>query len=504
QPAPDERDAPPTEGPAAMPAPAIDDRAPRAGAIGDGAMPGGLHVASAEALPLGSLEISALSGAGYRKGLLGPGHTLQRASGGLAIAYAPASRVVVSLALDGRFDQHTGLVGMTGDGYAGDLHARARYVARRGRIALGGQLGVWLPGDGGPPSFALAATSVEARGLLALELGTMTLSLDAGFRLDRSAALVDRDHPPSIEHRVSLGASDFHAVLAGAQLRVPIGDRWYAALEGSTEAFVGAGAPGPIVRGGGMVGVALPRGFAIVGYVGLARVPKIGAREVMAGQVPLIPYEPTVTGGLGVQARFGDAPHARAARPSLAPVASVVAIETAAVHGVVVDDRGTPIAGAHIAVTLKDHTGTTVTDARGGYTLDGLPIGKTVDGATTLDDAVAQIAAEIANKRSGSTIVTLARGPNAAPAITLDPLLPPGQLRAVIVNVASGRPVAGAALTIDPGGITATSGPDGKVIIDLAPGHYQVTVTARGLAPQRLDVTIEEDGVAIKNIDMHR
>lgn len=87
--------------------------------------------------------------------------------------------------------------------------------------------------------------------------------------------------------------------------------------------------------------------------------------------------------------------------------------------------------------------------------------------------------------------------------ITLESMLPPGQLRAVIINVGTSRPVAGATVTIDPGGATATSGPDGKFTVDLPPGRYKLTVTARGLAQQQLDVNIEQNGVAIKNIELH-
>jgi len=54
--------------------------------VGYGAMPGGLHVATAETLPQGTVELAALSGYGYRKGLLGPDHTFSRAIGDFAIA----------------------------------------------------------------------------------------------------------------------------------------------------------------------------------------------------------------------------------------------------------------------------------------------------------------------------------------------------------------------------------------------------------------------------------
>ncbi len=104
-------------------------------------------------------------------------------------------------------------------------------------------------------------------------------------------------------------------------------------------------------------------------------------------------------------------------------------IETADVTGVVFDETGKPVVGAKVTVQLKNNTGTTVTDGRGTYTVAKLPIGKTLDGKTLLDDTAAQVDVEVASKKPGTTTLTLAKGVNPAPPITLDPQLPPGQLR---------------------------------------------------------------------------
>lgn len=472
--------------------------------VGYGAMPGGLHVAAAETLPQGTVELALLSGYGYRKGLLGPDHTFNRAIGDLAFAYAPLSTLVLGLSFDGRYDKHKGLAGMSDDGYVGDPHLLVRFGAPLGRITLGGQLGVWAPGKDAP-SIATSAISVDARGLLSIDAGFGTLSIDAGFRLDNSAKSVDQPDKLSVEDRVSLGVSDFHAALGGLSLRIPAGRRAYVVLEGSTDVFVGKGAPGPILRGGAQVGIALGDAFTLVGFVEAAKVPELDYSDVMAGNVVQVPYEPVVTGGLGLQARFGG--RERGAPGQIVKNAKPVAVEvaeTADISGIVFDDAGKPVVGAKVTAKLKNNTGTAVTDGKGSYTIAKLPIGKTIDGKTTLDDTGAEVAAEVANKKSGSVTLTLTKGANAVPPITLEPMLPPGQLRAVIINVGTSRPIAGATVTIDPGGVTATSGPDGKFTVDLPPGHYKLTVTARGLAQQQLDVNIEQNGVAIKNIDMHK
>ena len=487
------------------PATSDDTSAPPSQRIGYGAMPGGLHVATAETLPQGTVEIAALSGFGYRKGLLGGDHTFKRALGELAFAYAPLPELVLGLSFDGRYDKHAGGTATGDDGYVGDPHGLVRFASSFGRIALGGQLGVWMPGKDAP-SVAASAISIDARALLSIDAGFGTFSIDAGFRIDNSVKSVDQPENLSVEDRVSLGVSDFHAAIGGLSLRVPLGNRAYIALEGSADAFVGGGAPGPILRGGAQAGVAVSDAFSIVGFVEAARVPSLDYGDVMAGNVVLIPYEPAVTGGLGLQARFGgqrSAPPTSHVVKNQRPV-PVAVIETADVSGVVLDDGGEPVVGAKVTVKLKNNTGTTVTDGKGAYTIAKLPIGKTVDGKTELDDTGAELAVEVANKKPSSATLTLGKGANAAPPITLDPMLPPGQLRAVIINLGTSRPVAGATVTIEPGGVTATSGPDGKFTVDLPPGQYKLTVTARGLAQQQLDVNIEQNGVAIKNIELHK
>src|SRR6185295_13491799 len=116
----------------------------------------------------------------------------------------------------------------------------------------------------------------------------------------------------------------------------------------------------------------------------------------------------------------------------------------AEVSGVVFDDAGKPVVGAKVTVKLRDNVGTTVTDGKGTYTVGKLPIGKVTDGKTELDDTAAEVQVEVASKKPGATTVTLEKGVNSVPPITLDPLLPPGQLRGGVINAGNGRPIAGA------------------------------------------------------------
>ncbi|HZJ64855.1 MAG TPA: carboxypeptidase-like regulatory domain-containing protein [Kofleriaceae bacterium] len=492
---------------------APDDEAPPP-RVGYGAMPGGLHTATAEVLPPGTVEIAATGGFGYRKGLVNDAHTFSRLAGDIAVAYAPVRHLMIGLSGDGRIDLHSKvadpqtMMPRDDNNAVGTPQLLVRVGTALGRVSVGGQLGIWLPGRSFP-SLPLGATSVDALALLSVNAGFGQFTLDAGFSIDNSGETVDPDKNYSVGDQVSLGASKFNAALAGAALRVPAGQRGYVELEGSLHAFVGSGAPGPIVRGGAMAGIAVTDAVTLIGYVELAHVPEPTFDMTKSpSRILLVPYEPMVTGGVGLQARFGGKPR----RPPPPPEGGTVGpaegprevIELAEVSGVVVDDAGNPVVGAAVAIRLKNTAGKTTTDEKGAYTIAKLPIGKTVGGKTDLDDTAAELSAEVANKKPGSATLTLARGANTAPRIVLDPMLPPGQLRAKIINIGTTRAVAGATVTIEPGGVTATSGPDGKLQVDLAPGHYKLTVTARGLAPQQLDVIIDPNGVAIKNIELHK
>lgn len=473
--------------------------------IGYGALPGGLHVQAAENLPTGSVELALLSGLGTRKGLLASGHRFNRAIGDVAVGYAPVRNLAIGLSFDGRYDKHSGSSALKDDGWVGDPHLFVRGIAPLGRLSLGAQVGVWVPGKDAP-SIATSAISFDARAMLSVDAGFGVLSVNAGFRVDNSAESVDEREKLSLSDQVSLGVSDFNAAVVGAQLRVPLG-RAYLGLEGSADIFTGSGAPGPIVRGGALVGVALNDRFSLVGYVEAAHVPDFEYRNAEMTELVLIPFESAVTAGVGLHAQLGGPQRASATRSQVVrneTPAPVTVVETADVSGTLVDDAGKPVVGAKVTVKLKTHTGTAISDDKGAFTVTALPIGKTVDGKTELDDTGAELAVEVANKKPATATLTLTRGVNAVPKIALEPLLPPGQLRAVIINVGTSRPVANATVTIDPGGTVATSGPDGKFTVDLPPGKYKITVNARGLAQQQLDVTIEQNGVAIKNIELHK
>ena len=505
-------------------------------AIGYGAMPGGLHAPTAETLPKGAIQVWTMTGLGRRTGLLGPDHAFNRGVGDVAIAFGATDFLSVGISLDGRYDRHWGRLGDPAmnatttvaaggdDGYVGDPHLIVRLAKASGSLRFGGQLGIWVPGKDAP-SVAGSAISVDARALVSLPAGPGLLSFSAGFRLDNSANSVDEPMQLSLTDRVSLGVSDYHALFGAAQLRIPAGKAWLG-VEGSLDAFVGG--PGDagageikhaelargtlIIRGGVMAGYHISDQLSALVFLEAARVPGVNDAQIDSGNIPLVPYEPIVTGGIGLTARFGgpkaasgftERECARHTPPDCADVAVPIVTD---ISGTVVDSAGKPVVGATVRLTLKSsQVDSVITDETGAYVFRGVPIGHRMANQPTIEETGAQISAEVGGMKPGTAaIAQLAEGTNQAPPITLEPLLPPGQLRGVVRSLPGGRAVEGATITVVGGAGKAQTVADGTFTIDLAPGQYKIKVTAKGLKDQELDVTIDPNGVAIKNIDLQR
>ncbi len=493
-------------------------------AIAYGAMPGGMHAPTAETLPKGAVQVSALSGLGRRTGLLGPDHKFNRAIGDIAVAFGATANISIGLTLDGRYDRHWGVQPSGDDGYVGDPKLIIRAAKSTGSIAFGGQLGVWVPGKDAP-SVAASAISVDVRGLVSLPAGPGLLSFSGGFRLDNSAKSVDEPERLSLQDRVSLGVSDYHALFAAAQLRLPAGDKAWVAAEGSLDAFLGGppDATGTAVkraelprgkltfRGGITGGFHINDSISAFVFVEAAKVPGINLAQVMDNNIALIPYEPIVTGGLGIAARFGGPARVKkmfvekdCAKRSPPDCPAVKVPITVEINGTVIDNAGKPVVGAKVLLTLKNsQVEPQVTGNAGEYSFKGVRIGDTLEGKETIDETAAVVAVEVGGMKPGkATVPQLAKGANAVPAITLDPELPPGELRGVVRSLPGGKLVQGATITVEPGGAKAESAADGTFQVNLAPGTYKIKVSAPGRKTQELDVTIETNGVAIKNIDL--
>ena len=497
-------------------------------AIGYGALPGGIFVPDAQTLAKGAVEVISIDGFGYRKGLLATDHTMTRTLGAIAAAYGINDFLSVGLSLDGRYDRHHGPMPSPDDGYVGDPHLLIRAAKAAGTTRFGGQIGIWVPGKDAP-SIAGSAISIDVRGLASLPAGPGILSFEAGFLFDNSAKSVDDPSKLSLQDRVSLGVSDYNTVYGGGHLAVPFGSAWIG-LEASITAYLGS-APttaGVVTAGhaeledgkllleaGASAGVHLNDMWALLAYAEIAKSPYVTAAQVMDGNIPLIPYQPVFTAGIGLSARFGAKKEAPAFKGCAFTPEGCPAVEVpilADIRGMVVDESDKPLIGAKVSIQLKNlQVEPVATDEHGAYEFKGVAIGKKTDATKSkpatheILESSATISIAVDGKKPGTaTIAKLDEGPNTVPPTKLEPLLPPGQLRGVIHSLPAGQAVEKAVITVSPGDKKVESGADGTFTIDLAPGSYKITVKATGFAPQDLDVNIQPDGVAIKNIDLHK
>ncbi len=468
---------------------AIDAPAEPSPVLGYGAMPGGLLTAAATGLPAGQVGAVSLAAFGFRDDLLADGHRYIRGSGSLAVAYAPIPLLTVGLTIDGRYDRHSGSPADGEDGYVGDPRLLLRLARPVGAITLGAQLGVWLPGKDAP-SVAFSATTVDLRVLGDVALGPATLSVNAGFRLDRSSESIEDPGALNQGDQVSLGVSEFNAVLGSAMISMPLGPV-FASLEGGTDFFLGDAAPDPTLRGSFSAGFRLSPRAALLAY---AQVAKVASPE-MANPVPLIVYDPMLNFGIGIGGRFGGGSGA-AKKPYVVtdnetdkPIAVA---KVATVSGTVLDDTGVPVVGAQVTVETEKKTGTAVTDAAGKYRVGGLPPGP------------AKISITVAGKKPQELTLTLVDGANPAPQVQLDPELPPGELRGNVRSRAGGRAIANAKISVTPGDFTATSAADGTFAITVPPGKYTMTTTADGFAPQVIEAVVDQEGVTVKFINLDK
>lgn len=502
-----------------------------------GTMAGGTRVPDAITLESGVFELAAMGGYGYRNKMLSENHTLNRAAGQLVFAYGVHDLVSIGVALDGRYDRHRGPAPSPDDGFVGDPHIFARAAMASGGLRFGGELGVFVPGNKAP-SVVASAISVDIRGLASIPVGPALLSLTAGFRLDNSAHSVSDEGGAkgtgpsmlSLQDRISLGVSDFHAVLGGVRLTYPFGNAWISA-EGSTDVFVGSPptsggavtlghaelANGKVTyRGAIHAGIRIAEPWRVFGFAQIAKQPGITASQIANGNIPLIPYEPMLAFGIGVAAQFGGASNRRESLPdhpcdTANDDASVESCPSepilATISGVVKDETDKPVVGAQVTVKLKGAQPLVVTDSTGSYKVE-VQIGKRFrtrfhGDVTRIAETAAQIDIVVDGKKPASTLlVKLTQGANYVEPIKLESQLPAGQLRGVVRAVVGGKTIGSAAITITPGDHSVTTAADGTFSVDLAPGTYKVSVKAKGFSVQELNLTIEPNGVVIKNIDL--
>ncbi len=462
--------------------PAPDD--PHAGDAARDALPGLVRLGLPVPLAPG-FALTAAGSYGYTESVLGDDDTHHRGGITLAVSYRPRPSLAVALRIDGRHDAHSGSLDGADDGWIGDSRLELRYVMPRltPRLGLGGAVTLWFPGER-PLVPEPDAISLDLEGWAAWRLSRrVQLVGGAGLRLDRSAASVSNAARLSRADRLALGVGDEPAVLLG------VGGFWTRGTlvvfgEWTWDLLVGADAlparESPMRLDAGVrFRVAGGATLQVSAEVGLSQRP-----ELMAG-VPLAPFEPRVTLLAGMSWSFGARGRAAVARgdAEVADVARPPAPQV--VRGRLLTPAGEPLAG--VRVRLGDREATT--DADGWFT-----IADVAPGETRLEIDAPPPWSHI------TTAVTVGAAPLALGDLRVERELPPGQVRGA-VRSAAGKPLA-AEVTLLPLGTKVETAADGSFRVDVPPGAYQVVIEARGFAPQRRQIVVDENGVTVLNVEL--
>lgn len=449
---------------------------------GPGGLPGGAHVRAAAGVEPEPL-VSTWLGYGYRGAVIADDDGHHRGLAGLAFGAGVGDWLAASLRLDGRYDRHVDAPEGPDDGWIGEPRLSA--LARRritGTVHAGGSLSIWFPGDAAP-SVVVDAISFELAALGSVEVQpALTVSGNLGLRIDRSAAAIDDPDALSLADRSALGLSEFDAALLGVAVShrrgpLELGGEW------SWDLLYGDGAPGAFESPMRLAGTGR---YRLDDALVLQAVVQLGLSDapVVARGMPLAPVEPRFLACAGLQYRFG--PRAPASPPREPPPQ----VLTGALEGRIRSAAGGPLPGAAVVVMTGERRVEVVAGPDGRFTVDALPVGE------------ARVSAAAEEFTDAGTELEIEPDATVRVELVLEPILPLGQLRGMVRSFA-GSPLQ-ATLELRPGGASVTADETGYFEVDVSPGTYEVVVRADGFTEQRRQVSIEERGVTILNVDLRR
>lgn len=353
-----------------------------------------------------------------------------------------------------------------------------------GALGLGLSAGIWIPGD-------IRGPAVDFLGHTTIRAGKLSISLQGGYRLDRSGALI-RSLPSSETYAygnlgltdfVSIGASDYDAVLVGLNITYTA-ERFELFGESSWDLLLGGPA---LLESPLRVEVGLRYRLSETLRLVLGAGASLSQRPTLIRGGPLLPIEPRgqLYAGFIAATRF-SAPEARTR-----------------LQGRVIDEDGKPIVGARVRFERSgEPTRMTTTDdegrfadpdaADGGYAIraeaDGYepheqPTRVTAEGTTTVELMLRRSLASVEEDDAGVDDTT----GQAADARGSDGRRPERRRRAagpVVVGrvMAGGSPVVGAQ-------VRGRMGRRGRIFEATTDGEgrYELPGLRRGAARIRVD-----------------
>ncbi len=442
--------------------------------------------------------VAVAGGYGYTESVFGQGDSHSRFMGTLAAEMSPLTWLGFGLRLDGRHDSHSFNNAPSDSGWVGDprIHVRADR-ALGPDTSIGARLQLWLPGDNAP-SLKLSATTVDLLGTFswAPQSGPWVVSANAGLRLDQSAASAPDAARLGQGDRLSLGVSDFNAVLVG--LSGSYGTESYRVFaEWSWDVLVGSKAPpatkSPIHLGLGSR-LQLNDVWAAEALLDLSP----SGRPALGPMEAQVPVPPRVAILVGLVAHWG--------RP--APIVVAPPIAPPVAPNVVPDQPEAALATLEATIETGGSLppGLTLTIRSGGAQRQATPDGKGHVVLTDLAAGKAEVVASAEGYEPSRADITLVPGKPAQITLQLRPSLPPGQIRGTVRSF-EGRGVSATIRVAEKDGNSPAIDAKteaGTFQVNVRPGTYEVTIVAPDYEPQTRTVKVEQNGVTVLNADLRR
>jgi hypothetical protein len=400
----------------------------------------------------------------------------QRVEGSLAAGFGLTPNIAFSIGMDGRYDHHA--AGDSGALGTPRLILAAGYAVNE-KLHVGGALTLVLPGRNAP-SLDFGAAALALTGLASWQLSeSWVLAAQLGYRLDESAAAARGEGRLSPADRLSLGASAFDSLPLGLAAFEQIGPLELV-YELSCDALVGKGAPSlgysPLRAA---VAARLPFIAGVSGELmlraSLSRRPDYDRTE------PLLPVEPRFAIGVGLRFVPDFTPHV----PKVVPRTIT---PTTQLTGVVIDPEGTRVAAAQVSLRTGDDVRTIRSADDGSYALLALPRG------------LAEISIEGVGLVKITQTIALDRA-NVELPLRVARREEHTQLRGLVRSFA-GRPLA-AKVRVSSADESVTADKDGRFVLELRPGNYEVDIECDGYLTQRRRVSVQENGVTLLNVELH-
>lgn len=422
-----------------------------------------------------------------------------RAIGTLGVAYTPLAVpwLSVSLEFQGRVDVHPAdehggkHASATGDPW---LHARAGWPLAR-RVSLGGELGLWLPGNTAP-SYSASATTVDVKALVSWLDASSNWSVlgSLGVRIDNSANSAPDTERLRYGDLIALGLSDSSALLVAVGVMRRI-QAFQVFGELSGQLLLGKDAP-PLIQSPLRAAIGGRYFFSERLSTELSVIPVFSQRPNTSPDAPLVPIEPRVSVLAGVRYQFlSKKPEPK---PSEAiktePTALDEPKQIAAIRGSLTDESGAPLPDATVLLNHSEGTQQeSVSQGDGSYVFEGIKPGKVTlsVSASGFDplmwevQVVAPLTQVPAQKLSAAAQVTgtvrcFVRS------FTSEPLK-----ANIVVRDTRGRKVA-----------SGSSDASGLWEYALPPGDYKVSIEAPRYKSRRSNIRVAPNEVAVLNVDL--